>query len=146
MEVIKSTSQDHPAFLFATLHNGIVSGSYIIDPETANDVDVFIPECYKPAKTTLDRYHFVQYDPLEGSAEYDQAKFYDEIKELYRGDAKINLIIVNDFFWPAYCDAHRELLINKDKYTQRKDRVNLFINSKNIIHEMLGNDVRPFEE
>lgn len=133
--------------VLALLTGGLLSGSYLVDPETARDVDVFIPEYNWQGKCDphIVAYELEGYDPLEGTSEYAQANEFGELSCLYRTDYGLNVIIVSANMWPAYLSAHRELAANPQEYTSKRKRANLFIRQKNIIHTMLGNQVRELQ-
>lgn len=130
---------------FAILWGGIVSGSVIVHPLHANDIDIFLPESTFFGNAAAEQAGFIPYDPLEGDPKYEEAVRYQEIVRLYRKGVW-NLIIVGHDFWPAYKYAARELAASPHKYVIKKDRQNLFIRAKNIIHKMRGTDERPLME
>ncbi|AGC35594.1 hypothetical protein RHEph03_gp028 [Rhizobium phage RHEph03] len=139
------------------------SGSTIVDPISAKDVDIFVREraCLQMQVTKsykldagysqwyvfLSDYRLVQYDPTEDDPLYAAAKEAHEITTLYRSEQYgWNVIVVADDFWPAYISASRTLRELPEGFTEKHMRQNLFINQKNVIHRMLGNEPRPLME
>ncbi|AGC35951.1 hypothetical protein HOS22_gp27 [Rhizobium phage RHEph08] len=139
------------------------SGSTIVDPVSAKDVDIFVREraCLQMQSTKsyrldagyshwyvfLSDYRLTQYDPTADDPLYAAAKEAREITALYRSEQYgWNVIVVADDFWPAYISAHRQLTANPEVFTQKHMRQNLFIKRKNVIHSLLGNEPRPLME
>ncbi|QIG73185.1 hypothetical protein [Rhizobium phage RHph_I40] len=137
------------------------SGSTIVDPISAKDVDVFIREreyrsMFNSSVPTsggsawtrfLKDYDLQYYEPDSRDPMYEAAKEYNEITQLYRSAGYgWNVIVVADDFWPAYISASRELAANPSLYTEKYNRQNLFIKRKNIIHQLLGGEPSPLME
>lgn len=134
----------HEAEIFWPFH---ITGSYAIDPDTAQDIDLFIPQGEWPMYSSVykEELKLEEYCPKQGDPKYDAAVETGEIVELYRGKHSINVIVVQDYFWPAYLSAMRELRNNPELYVDRMERHNLFIAEKNIIRRMLGQEPRALK-
>lgn len=154
MELIASqssspTKEDYEkAGKLAVKLGGILSGSAIVNLDTAKDLDVFVPE-YKFTVEVLHKVEaggFQEYFPHKDDWAYEEAYEAGEIVHLYRGPHKINLVIVSSDMWVAYKAAHRFLCASPDTYTAKVSRQNLFIGQKNILHSMLGNPPRSLME
>lgn len=135
------------AQIYCAIMSGLFMGSYTVTPETANDVDLVVPEhtWNMYAQTAIDKLKLYQYNPIEGDPEYEDATIFDEIRSLYRNTDGLNVIVCNPFMWPAYVKATRIVKLNKEQYSTREARVSLYIECKNAIHEMLGNGLRPID-
>ncbi|QIG68422.1 hypothetical protein EVB62_020 [Rhizobium phage RHph_TM33] len=146
---------------WCVLREAFRSGSTIVDPVTAKDVDVFIREReklrmvnaavptsnYSAWTKFLKDYDLQYYEPDSRDPLYEAAKTANEITELYRSAGYgWNVIVVADDFWPAYINAHRILDMHPELFTEKHRRQNLFIERKNIIHTLLGNEPRPLME
>ncbi|QIG73126.1 hypothetical protein EVC00_020 [Rhizobium phage RHph_N37] len=146
---------------WCVLREAFRSGSTIVDPTSAKDVDVFIREreyknmCNISVPTSgvsawtrfIKDYDLQYYEPDCRDPLYAAAKEYNEITQLYRSAGYgWNVIVVADDFWPAYISAHRQLTANPEVFTEKHLRQNLFIKRKNIIHQLLGGEPRPLME
>lgn len=124
-----------------------VSGSYEVDPDAAQDIDLFVPHgewsMYKDVYK--EELKLEAYRPEQGDPKYDAAVDSGEIVELYRGIYSINVIVVQDYFWPAYLCAMRKLRNDPEMYKDRMERHNLFIAEKNIIRLMMGQEPRALK-
>lgn len=76
--------------------SGIISGSALINPVQANDIDVFTP--FSVTASTLQAYNLEEYFPLQGDLLYERAMEYKEITNVYRNDDGVNLIVVHPTF------------------------------------------------
>lgn len=118
----------------------VMAGSYITNPETANDIDIVISE------TEYWKYesHFIgfrKYDKLDG----DQ---YRQVHELawtsYAG--RVNLLVVKDLFLPAYQRAAFEMGQYPHRFQTRKERIKLHQQLKNVIRSQNQMDILEIED
>lgn len=117
-----------------------MSGSYLTNPETANDIDIVISETeYWDHES-----HFLgfrHYDKLDG----DQ---YREVHELawtsYAG--RVNLLVVKDLFLPAYQRAAFEMTQYPHRFQTRKERIKLHQQLKNVIRSQHDMELREIED
>lgn len=102
----------------------MVGGSYVVDRQAANDVDIIVHELS----------HRGHEDGLVGFRELTAGdEKYDEIDHMriisiYEGKVagdKVNIIVVGAAFWPAYMGAINEMRNNPEFYLKREDRVEL---------------------
>jgi hypothetical protein len=106
--------------LAAWLPGAFVSGSAILDLDTAKDVDVVVPaSSWSPSAAFLQSYGLESYEPLEDAA-YAADVTANEIVALYRGRNKINVIVVSDLYYPAYKAGELEYLRNPQLYVNSK--------------------------
>lgn len=135
------------AQIYCVIMSGLFMGSYTVTPDTANDVDLVVPEhtWNMYAQTAVKKLKLYQYNPVEGDPEYEDAMVFDEIRALYRNTDGLNVVVCNPYMWPAYVKATRIVNEHKEQYSTREARVSLYIECKNAIHEMLGNEPRPID-
>lgn len=122
-----------------------IGGSYITNPDTANDIDLII--------SAWEFYKKEEHIPWEAQGWVKQCNDNGVASELeydtdfaiichYRKGA-INLIVINNIFYPAYVGAIRAMHNNPELYQTREKRVELHSRFRvaidMIIHgELLG--------
>ncbi len=104
-----------------------IGGSYIVNKETANDIDVVFHE-YKhddDIRHSLVRNGFFALQ--KGDRRYDELDN-KRIIAIYAGkigETKVNIIVVGACFWPAYIGAINEMAAWPDLYQDRSQRIAL---------------------
>lgn len=136
-------------YLFACAIGGSVSGSVLVDPDKAADVDIWVSNLnwnvYSNPKIIAE-FGLEWYNPLEGTDRYEEAKLYMEIRGVLRSKKyNLNVIVVENNFVPAYVYGTQQLSLSPEKYQTKVKRANLFIEAKNRIHILLGNPTRPLQ-
>lgn len=112
-----------------------IAGSFLTNPDTANDIDVVIGE------TQYWQYeeHFAafrQYDKLDG----DQYRQVHEIAWIsYVG--RVNLLVVKDIFLECYAQAAETMERTPSLYQSRKARIALHQTLKNMVRNKYGHDL-----
>lgn len=108
--------------------DAFIAGSYLVSPETANDIDVVIPQWgYDHPTLTMNGYK-TQCDP----ALYTNCP---ELVSTYR-KGKINVLVVSNFYVPAYFGAAQLMKASPEKYATREARIELHYRLKQIISQM----------
>jgi len=105
-------------------HGYLVGGSYVVDRQAANDVDIIVHQhVYE-----IGNLHMAGWRELTaGDEKYDEID-HVRIITIYEGkigDDKANIIVVGEAFWPAYMGAINEMRNNPEFYLKREDRVEL---------------------
>ena len=98
-----------------------VGGSYVVNPDTANDIDIVVHEHL--ALHSYKGFHRLncrddKYD------EIDHVRL-TAVHEGMIDGVKYNIIVVGAAFWPAYLGAIAEMRNNPEMYTDRESRVEL---------------------
>lgn len=152
----------------ATAFDGNIGGSWITNKDTAKDVDVFFS--WSQFRDMLHRLGYGawhnKYDPTYDfefdGVTYDkkQWEYCDQYQESNRdtalictyraqGDVLVNVIVVDDCFYPAFVAAKNEMTRRPGLYTDRDARIKLHHDFRRQIWDMLGpmqdaNDNLPF--
>lgn len=115
-----------------------IGGSFLTNPDTANDIDLVISE----SEYFDQQEHFVKFMRTGGDTGYDTVH---ELSwtERYRS---LNLLIVQDLFIGAYIKAAEMMQMNPKHYQTRKQRIALHQKLKNIIRSQHGIDLVDIEE
>lgn len=99
-----------------------IGGSYVVDPKTANDVDIVINELvFSDLLATSLGFYTLK----AGDSKYDNIDF-ERLKNVYEGHdrgVKINLLVIGAIFWPAYMGAINQMQMNPDQYRSREERI-----------------------
>lgn len=113
----------------ASKGNFLITGSFLINPEKANDIDIVIP------------YNNTLYDALEDwGFEFSENSLYisekdNTVIDVMRG-WQYNIIIVYNDALELWEEATEELQKNKHLYMNKKDRVEMFDKIKqNYVNE-----------
>lgn len=124
--------------LIARVPDSFIGGSYIIDPDNANDIDIVVPQrshSYLSTDNCL-KYGLHSYSPT--GEEYEQDVVLEYIIQLYRGNGGINVIVVADHYYVAYLAGKLEYERNPDKYRGNKElRSGIHKQMKQTISDML---------
>lgn len=104
----------------------MIGGSYVVNPETANDIDIVVHEF----KQNIDVLYRLGFHALQqGDDKYDEIDHMRLINVFERAatdiDKKVNVIVVGAAFWPAYIAAIREMTDFPTEYTDRSRRIAL---------------------
>lgn len=139
--VRKVTIEDvNKALTITTMCGAFIGGSFIVNSEEANDIDVVIGSSeYGSIKKT---YTFLE-DFEPSLVEQEVSTEYDHIYELiatykYKG---VNLLVVRDEFIAAYKGAVVEMMNNPDEYQTREARIELHQRYKQVIRDMLKGEL-----
>lgn len=99
----------------------LIGGSYVVNPDTANDIDVVVHEYH--AKEHYTGFHRLS----EGDKKYDEIDHVRliSVHEGIIGGDKYNIIVVGAVFWPAYVGAIAEMRHNPELYSTRDERIEL---------------------
>lgn len=142
LEVMQTiTDQDRSlAARLVELTPAFIGGSYLTNPDTANDIDVVISE------TDYWKYesHFLgfrHYDKLDGEQ-------YREVHEIawVAYARNVNLLVVKDLFLPAYKQAAFEMQMQTQHYQTREQRIKLHQQLKNVIRSQNDMELREIED
>lgn len=101
-----------------------IGGSYVVNPDTANDIDIVINELVfsDELATSLDFYTL-----KAGDSKYDNIDF-ERLTNVYEGHChgvKINLLVIGAIFWPAYVGAVLSMTREPHLFVERESRVDL---------------------
>lgn len=106
--------------------NYIIGGSHVINPDTANDIDILVHEFrHEPRLLTKLGFRALR----SGDEKYDEIDHmrliavYENTPE--PGTKKVNVIIVGAIFWPAYVGAVHEMRSCPAEYAGRAERIEL---------------------
>lgn len=142
-EVITEKDKAALSGVVASFDGAFVTGSYLVNPDKANDIDVVVPLlAWKLWISETDRYwnvSGVKFTLQESDEDDNYADAENEMYELaehWRGGG-INLLIVRDTFVPAYKAAAVRLSTNPKAYDTREKRVEVHQRMKQIIRDML---------
>lgn len=113
---------------------GIVGGSWVIDPETAKDIDIFIPEWVADNKEIPAC--FVKQTNENGNVSELEYETDFAICGHYRF-GMINLVVVTNMYWPAYISAIAEMQRHPDKYRDRPARVAMHAAMRDTVTKMV---------
>jgi hypothetical protein len=108
----------------------LIGGSYVVNSDTANDIDVFVHQLHYTGElmTRLDNNNFTRLQ--KGDNKYDEMDG-QRIISVYEGRIdcnKYNIIVVGTHYWPAYVGAIRRMIIRPEEYDTREARVELHRN------------------
>lgn len=95
-----------------------VSGSYITNPDTANDVDLVIPEWERP-EGVLEANGFTRMNK-----EYGDSVVVPELNGTWR-KGSLNVLVIRSDYAVAYKAALLHMTISPDQYQTREDRIAL---------------------
>lgn len=105
-------------------HGYLVGGSYVVDRQAANDVDIIVHQhVYEIGNPNMAGWRELS----AGDEKYDEID-HVRIITIYEGkigDDKANIIVVGEAVWPAYMGAINEMRNNPEFYMNREDRVEL---------------------
>lgn len=118
----------------------MIGGSYVVDKQAANDVDIIVHELsHRAIGPAMMGFHKLS----SGDEKYDEID-HVRIIEIYEGKVagdKVNIIVVGSAFWPAYMGAVNEMRNNPDMYRSREDRVHLHRSLARQVAEIAGIDI-----
>jgi hypothetical protein len=107
-----------------SFRGSFIGGSYVVDPETANDIDIVINELAFSDELAIS---LGFYTLKAGDSKYDNIDF-ERLKNVYEGHdngVKINLLVIGSVFWPAYVGAVYRMSQEPNFFTERAARVDL---------------------
>lgn len=118
----------------------LVGGSYVVDRQAANDVDIIVHQhVYQLGKPKMTGWRELR----AGDEKYDEID-HMRIITIYEGkigNDKANIIVVGEAFWPAYMGAINEMRNNPEFYLNREDRVELHRSLSRQVAEIAGIDI-----
>lgn len=140
---------NHPVLERMLVSTYVIGGSYVVDPATANDIDVIVHKFnYDDGMLTrLNKFGFSRLQ--QGDKKYDEMDG-QRIISVYEGTLpepgdylapeyhKYNIIVVGEHYWPAYIGAIRRMTLNTAFYTTRDSRIDLHKSLCKQIKEVLG--------
>lgn len=121
----------------------LIGGSYVTNPETANDIDIVLHEYLHEMPGVHESLQKAGFRALEqGDAKYDEIdhKRLINVYECIHEGVKYNIIVVGAVYWPAYVGAINSMREHKEQYQTREARVNLHKGNCYIINAMLGEE------
>lgn len=136
--------------LVEEIRGAFITGSFLVDPDKANDIDVVVSETAWILATGKDddrRFSMVKVAGLvlekQESSSEDGERYADEEDEMYElvnhwRCEGVNVLVVRDFYLPAYKAASYALLASKPYYRDREARVKIHQYYKEQIRRMLS--------
>lgn len=118
--------------------SAFISGSYLTNPDEANDIDVVVSDsAFQLNRAAVSDANFVR-EAQEKEEQYQEGT--DDMYELVSCWRKngVNLIVVNDLFYPAYKAAQRIMSERPELFNSRSKRVALHHRLKAHVREMFG--------
>lgn len=138
------------AEVIEALHGAFVTGSFLVSPSKANDIDIVVSEAawgWHCAKISalfsgdqLVAYHpFTKQEAENESDNYGRSD--DEMFELvsHWRHAGVNIIVIRDVYYAAYKAASYLLESMPRKYATREERVDAHQRCKKVIRDLLSN-------
>lgn len=133
------------------LHGAFITGSYLVNRETANDIDIVVPHggwLHARAVGVGDTYHeqealyvagarFVKQEPEGESDNYTSSEdgMYELVEHWRNGG--LNILVIRENFIPAYKAAAYYIESNPRAFQTREQRVEIHQRMKGEIREML---------
>lgn len=119
-------SFNYPDYVDAILDahgSAVIGGSYIVDPDTANDIDIYVNQFDANLNAIID----AGYTPIsDGHKKYPEID-HERLIAVYEIDTcdgpKANVIIVGAIFWAAYMGAINQMQMNPEQYRSREERI-----------------------
>lgn len=106
----------------------MIGGSYVVDREKANDIDVVFHELRHEDGAVEQSLLNGGFRALQaGDGKYDEID-HNRIIKIYEGtikDVKYNIIVVGTAFWPAYMGAISRMRSSPELFGSREARVHL---------------------
>lgn len=148
-----NTEQINAGHMIASVMGGVVSGSVLVTPVEANDIDIFISYSQFRLYLHTQKLYGTPYEfpytyngktmtftseAWASSEEYQANNKDDALVITYRSvpRGKINLIVVNDEFVPAFQWSAWEMQRNPHLYTERPARIKLHHDWRNWLRMM----------
>jgi len=104
--------------IFDTHGSAFIGGSYVVNPDNANDIDIYLHRLVKHVRDAIINagYNLIG----EDHNKYPEID-HERLIAVYEYNAgcdgpKANVIIVGAVFWPAYVGAVANMVFNKDAY------------------------------
>ena len=123
-------NKDHPDGMPDFLEfDYLVGGSYVVNPSTAGDIDLYVHEYNEPPDSWLIRNEWRRLS--EGDDKYpeiDNQRLKCVYEKINKEGFKLNLIVVGCFYWPAYVGAIAAMTARPDLYQTRDARIELHKN------------------
>lgn len=145
-----TTHQIAQARIIATKMEGLIGGSFVVDPNNANDIDIFVGKSaftvfmerrsyriYSPEFVFNDIEFF---DSFESGREYYESNNEDDaLFTTYRSVCgTYNLIVVNDDFVQAFKISLNIMTAWPEKYKTKEARVELHHHQRGLIRNYLS--------
>lgn len=125
LSVLKSDLPNVVAKVLMNHDPAMIGGSYVVNPEQANDIDIIVHE-FLHHPEWLNNLGFVALQ--KGDKDYDEIDHVRLINvyERYAVDEKkVNVIVVGAAFWPAYVGAIQWMKYYPHLYQTREQRIEL---------------------
>lgn len=118
-----------------------IGGSFLLDEDTAADIDIVVPAWSYGALTKAKfDYGLLAYTPGD-LQEYAQDVEEQYIVQLYRGNGGLNVIVVSELYYLAYVAGRNEYLRNPQFYKGNKElRTFIHKEAKEAIRKMLSGE------
>lgn len=125
--------------VLATIPGSFIVGSYLINPEKANDIDIAIPLSVYQSQACTEYLSAADYVMTsKEDAEYDRSDL-SCLRMTYRSpDRKINLLIITDEYIAAYKAAVAHAKRHPDRQATRNQRVEMYHYFECKVRELLG--------
>lgn len=148
--MITSKDKGNANALLEEIRGAFITGSYLVDPDKANDIDVVASETAwilatgipVAEKFQLAKVAGVILEKQENSSE-DGERYADDENEMYELASHwrcngVNVLVIRDFYLPAYKAASYALVASKPYYRDREARVKIHQHYKEQIRRMLS--------
>lgn len=104
----------------------IIGGSYVINPDAANDIDLYVPSYHEPDEEYIRNNGWRRLE--QGDEKYpeiDNERLHCVYEKINEDGFKLNLIVVGACYWPAYVGAVVAMRANRELYQTRDERIAL---------------------
>lgn len=136
--------------LLDEIRGAFITGSYLVNPDKANDIDVVVSETawiLASGKDEFARFNVVDIEGIklekQESSSEDGERYADDENEMYELVSHwrcngVNVLVIRDFYLPAYKAASYALVASKPYYRDREARVKIHQHYKEQIRRMLS--------
>lgn len=104
----------------------IVGGSYVTNPDTAGDIDLYVAAFNEPDEEYIKENGWRRLE--QGDEKYpeiDQQRLMCVYEKINTDGFKFNLIVIGYLYWPAYVGAVVAMMANPELYQTRDERITL---------------------
>lgn len=153
---VTKEDQQIAADVIEALHGAFVTGSFLVSPSKANDIDIVVSEaawlwyCDMNSNYGYETQHvgnhvFTKQEVENESDNYGRSD--DEMFELvsHWRHAGVNIIVIRDVYYAAYKAASYLLESMPRKYATREERVDAHQRCKKVIRDLLSNSAEGDE-
>lgn len=135
--------------VFNSMKYGLISGSYLVDPQDANDFDIVVTRGQWDSIEERLRREFrffkmthetTEYkEPVHCTSQLDENPVPERYVADYRFlDGPVNIIVIDDVYWPAYVAAQQEISHNPMKYKNKEARIEVHAQYCNVIKNLIA--------